>query len=106
MDDELQHEGTLSFWLKHNDPDWTTNATGYNFGVLGSGSVACRAVKHPDKALEIALTGPLRAMQTFKVLLPEAGPEEVLVAITWGDGEVKLHLNGELIQTAKVPPLW
>ena len=105
MDDELQREGTFSFWLKHRDPDWTTNSNGYIFGPFDSGvGIVCRAFKHRDKTLEITLTRPLRVMQTFKVPIPEAGPEGILVEITWRDGAVKLHLNGELVQTVTVPP--
>lgn len=100
----LQDEGTVSFWIRHEHSDWATNDKRYVFGPIASDvGIAFHVVKHPNKTLEISLSGPLGAMQAFMGPMPEAGPKGVYVVMTWKDKETKLYLNGEPVHSGKLP---
>ena len=48
-------EGTISFWCKHEHPNWTSNSAGYNFGTFEVQQMKFRATKHPDCRMDASL---------------------------------------------------
>ncbi len=97
-------EGTISFWINHDHSDWATNDSGYNFGPFDTKQdLALRAIKHPDKTLEINVIGPLGAEHTLRGPMPVPGDKGIHVAVTWQGNELKLYLNGELTHTGTIP---
>ena len=91
-----QNEGTLAFWLNHRHKDWTTNSNGYDFGSFEKSRLTANSVKHPDKTIELKFSGPF-GQRRFQCPIPKC--VALMVGITWRDSEVKLYLNGELIDT-------
>ena len=100
----LEKKGTIAFSIKHDHPDWATNDQSYNFGPFDTGlGLAVRAVKHPDKTLEISVAGPMGMTHAFRGPMPAVGPRGTMVGVTWKDNELKLYLNGKLGHTATIP---
>lgn len=95
----LKNEGTMVFWLNHEHKDWSTNSSGYNFGTSRMEDISAETTKHPDKTIEIKLTGPFDKSFVFRRPIPQCDPRGLQVAITWKDDEVKLYLNGQLVET-------
>ena len=93
-----QNEGTLAFLLKHEHRDWTTNSNGYDFGSFEKPGLSANAVKHPDKTIELKFYGPFGQLR-FRRPIPRCDERGLQVVITWRDSEVKLYLNGELVDT-------
>ncbi len=95
----IEQEGTVTFALSHAHADWATNEQGYRFAPVNSHGVTVEASKHPDKTVEVRISGPFRQQFLFRRPVPASTDTGVVVAITWQAGEVKLYLNGELADT-------
>lgn len=66
----ISQEGTVTFTLKHERRDWSTNGAGYNFGSFEAQGMRFDMVKYPDRTLELNLDGPLSSKQTVRILVP------------------------------------
>jgi hypothetical protein len=95
-------EGTITFWLKHQHPDWPSNSNGYYFGPFSHEDLSVKAVKHPDKTLELFVSGPSGRSFEFKHPVPECPPKGLMVVITWTPKEMKLYLNTKLTETRQI----
>ena len=93
-----QNERTLVFWLKHEHRDWTINSNGYNFGLFEKPGISANAVKHLDRTIELKFSGPFGQLH-FRRPIPRCDERGLQVVITWRDSEVKLYLNGKLVDT-------
>ena len=67
----LEHEGTVAFWLKHAHMDWQTNNQGYKFGPFSAHGLSWSVFKHPDRSLQVVISGPLSRTSTFNTRVPE-----------------------------------
>ncbi len=61
-----------------------------------------RAVKHPDRTLELTFDGPLGRTLTAKTDMPQYDPEGVYVALSWKRLKAKLYLQGRLVETKDI----
>ena len=95
---DIHELGSITFWLRHEHTDWFENQNRYNFGSVSNGGIQATAIKHPDKTIQIDITGAMNQDFTFHTPAPHCGPEGMHVAITWGNLEIKLYLNGALVQ--------
>jgi len=97
----LENEGTVSFWIKHQNPDWATNDSGYNFGPFAGMGIDVFAAKHPDKTLEVRVALSSKTVCAYSGPMPQASAKGVMVAVTWKrGGEIILYLNGEEAHSA------
>lgn len=92
----LKNEGSMVFGLNHENKDWSTNSSGYNFGSFQHEEISAKVTKHPDKTIEIELIGPFDKNFVFRRPIPPCDDRGLHVAITWKDDMVQLYLNGEL----------
>ena len=93
----MQSEGTLAFWLTHEDEGWASNEDAYDFGMYTQGTVIMEATKHQDKTIEVKVQGPFPIGVIFREPIPHSDlPSALHVLVTWQD-DVKLYLNGELV---------
>ena len=95
----LRDEGTMNFWLSHKHKDWATNSSGYNFGTVKHEDILAEAVKHSDKTVEIKLIRPFYEVTTFRQHIPKCDQRGLMVSMSWKAHEVKLYLNGQLVET-------
>lgn len=98
----LKNEGSIVFWLSNEHKDWPTNSSGYNFPTVKHKDITAEVKKHPDKTVEIKLTGPFDKTFTFRNPIPLCDQRGLQVAMTWKDDEVQLYLNGKPIKTKTV----
>jgi len=77
--------------LNHEHKDWSTNSSGYNFGTIKQGDISAEAKKHPDKTIEIKLTGPFDKAFVFQRPIPQCDQRGLQVAMTWKDNKVQLY---------------
>ncbi len=101
----IQSEGSITFWLRHEHEDWTTNSESYHFATVKRPGVAVKAIKHPDKTIELELSGPLGQHFDFRHLIPECEARGLFVAITWKAPELNLYLNGKLVEAVSLSQL-
>jgi hypothetical protein len=97
----IEQEGTLSFRIRHQDPDWATNGKPYEFPPVEAGTISARVVKHPTGRIEIRLVGALGAEMVFDGTLPPVRPEGLTVTITWSPKEVRLFLDGRMFKSVQ-----
>lgn len=95
------YQGSIATRLQHGDRDWATNNQGYEFQEISTGRLKLRAVKHPDRTLEIELEGPLDRTSRFIAKLTNPGPAGVTVVFKWQKGTISFYLNGELSEMIK-----
>jgi len=95
----LRDEGTMNFWLSHEHKDWPTNSSSYNFGMVRHKDISAEATKHPDKTVEIKLIRPFYEVSTFRQPISLCDERGLFVVITWKGMDVKLYLNGQLVET-------
>ena len=62
----VKNEGSIVFWLNHEHKDWPTNSSGYNFDTVQNEDISAEVTKHPDKTVEIKLTGPFDKTFVFR----------------------------------------
>lgn len=99
---DLTKEGTISFNVQHEHPDWPTNGNGYDFGTISMLPITVSARKDPNGILNISITGPFNKTFNFhRVIPPTSYPAFVHVALTWGQKTMQLYLNGLLAEEAK-----
>ena len=99
----LTNEGSISFRIGHRDPDWATNAAGYDFGPIRQGEITVAASKRPDRTLELTVRGPYGESFLFHGPLGVVPAEGANVTITWKDAKVHLYIQGRHVQTASIP---
>jgi hypothetical protein len=91
-------KGSIAMRLEHPDPDWQTNSKGYRFPVVTRGSIAMRAIKCPDRILEVRFVA-----EHFRHILgapmPVPSPNGVHIVVEWKD-DIVLIVNGERVQSA------
>jgi len=61
-----------------------------------------RAVKHPDRTLELTFDGPLGRTLTANTDMPQYDSEGVFVALKWKRLKAKLYLQGRLVETKDI----
>ena len=93
-------EGTITFWLRHEHPDWVTNESGYDFEPVQSESVSVEVRKEPEKTVAIKLIGPYDQSFLFHQPIPPCDDRGLFVALTWKNRNVTLHLNGKEVDTS------
>lgn len=98
----LKEQGTIAFWLQHDHDDWSFNEYRYDFGPFTFDKITMRAVKHPDRTLEVTFDGPLGRTLTANTDMPQYDPEGVLVALSWQRLKAKLYLQGRLVETKDI----
>jgi len=94
----IQPEGSVSFWLNPEHGDWPTNSSGYEFPRCASSGIALRAVKHPDRILQIDIEGLAQPL-TFSTQIPVCDERGLFVVVTWTIQKACLYLNTQLVQT-------
>lgn len=102
MTDLTKEEGSLSFWMQHEQTDWATNKRAYKFPEATMPPVRIAATKESDCTLMLVIQGPLNRGFLLKVPLQKilTSPPDargVHLELTWGNGEIILYLNGVLI---------
>jgi hypothetical protein len=95
----VSDEGTIRFWLQDRHPDWATDARGYNFGTKHPKGLVLKAMKHPDKTVELILDGLRGQTISLRQPIPKCDARGLHVGITWSKAEVVLYLNGKVRQT-------
>jgi hypothetical protein len=95
----IEHEGSLSFRVRHQDKDWATNNKPYEFPPVQAGKIRATFVKHPTHKIEIRVAGPLGVELVFEGMIPPVQPDGLTVAVTWTAQEVKLYLDGKTFKT-------
>ena len=99
MNSGLELEGTLTFFVKHRNPDWTVDADTYRFPEVRREPVSVSAVKRPDGSIDVVLTGPFGGEYSFNHPIPPCDQRGLQIGLTWVRNRVMLYLNGELCQT-------
>jgi hypothetical protein len=95
----VSDEGTIRFWLQDRHPDWATDGRGYNFGTKHPKGLVLKALKHPDKTIELILDGLRGQPLSLRQPIPQCDARGLHVGITWSKAEVVLYLNGKVRQT-------
>jgi len=90
----IEDEGSLSFRIRHQDKDWSTNNKPYDFPAVEQGPIRAHVVKHPTRKIEIRVAGPLGAELVFDGMLPPVPDDGLTIAVTWSANRVQLFLNG------------
>jgi len=91
-------EGTISFWCKHEQPNWPSNSAGYDFGTFEVQQMKFKVTKHPDCHLELDIEGPLGVHRIVRLPFPLCEDLGLHVAITWKRPEIIVYLNGQPAQ--------
>ncbi|MCP4245963.1 MAG: hypothetical protein GY778_02840 [bacterium] len=100
----LEQKGTVAFWLQHPHMDWQTNNQGYKFGPFSDHGISYVVFKHPDRSLQVVISGPLSRTSTFHTRVPDiVVPQGLHVAITWRFPTVTLYLKGQPVAEIEAP---
>ena len=91
-------EGSVSFWCKHEHPNWTSNSAGYDFGTFEVHQMKFRATKHPDCHIELDIDGPLGVHRNVRLPIPPCPDLGLHIAITWKRPEITVYLSGQPAQ--------
>ena len=95
---ELDKEGSVTFWLKHEHLGWSTNNANYNFGPFTFGPIEVHAQKFSDQTIEIRMSGPFGKTEFGKQKSPRVDAKGLFVAITWKDRDIRLYLAGKEVE--------
>ena len=95
-------EGTVSFWCRHEHPDWASNSAGYNFGTFEVQQMKFKATKHPDSNIELDIEGPLGVHRNIHLPIPACDDVGLHVLITWQKPKITVYLNGQSAQVITV----
>ena len=98
----IQNEGSITFWLRHEHEDWTTNSASYHFGAVRHPGITVEAIKHSNRTVELEFSGPSGQRYHFRHPVPQCDARGLFVAITWKFPEINLYLNGKLVETASL----
>jgi hypothetical protein len=93
--DQLQKEGTVAFWIKHEHPDWATNSRDYRFAIPNTTHMKLVAIKHGDGTIEIILDGPGVLQYRRRVPMPPPSERGVFVVVQWKPPYWGLSLNAK-----------
>ncbi len=102
MDMAMNTEGSIRFWLQQEQPDWTIDENVYQFRSIRQSGIAIKATKHPDKTIELNVTGPLGQSLRFRQPIPPCDKRGLHVVLTWKQSEIKLYLNANPVETLSV----
>ena len=94
-------KGEITFWVRHTDRGWTTNDRAYEFGPFGTKELEVRVRKHPDRSIELTVSGLFGQTLTSRSPIPEWERNGLFVAITWAKKEVNVYLNRERVSTLR-----
>ncbi len=61
--------------------------------------ILAEVVKHPDGTVQIKLLRPFYEITTFHQPIPACDERGLMVTLVWKAHEVKLYLNGQLMET-------
>ncbi len=100
IDEDIPEKGTIAAWFTHDDLSWSTNDVGYNFDLFEYKTLGIRPTKHPDKTIEIQVTGLRGEDFVFRHPMPACDARGLHVVLVWTAAEVKLYLNGEPVESA------
>lgn len=101
MTSGLELEGTLTFFVKHRNPEWSVDADTYRFPAVRRDPIAVSAVKHADGSIDVVLSGPFGGEYSFNHPIPPCDQRGLQIGLTWVHNRVMLYLNGELCQTRR-----
>jgi hypothetical protein len=98
-------EGTITFWARHDHPDWATNNSGYDFSKTPSSEtgVHVESMKNPNKTVTVIAYDGTGCAVEFTKPMPTVSEKGLFVCVTWDWGQVKLYLNAKLIEEKSVP---
>ena len=96
----VENEGSIVFWCRCTTKDWTTDDQGYQFPTVYGANISATAVKHPDKTIQLTISGPFHQTFVFRQAIPKCHERGLFVALTWKDSAVNLYLNAVLTATA------
>ncbi len=99
---DISEQGTVAFWAQHEQKDWPTNNSGYNFGPYLLESITVMVKKHPDLSLEVGITGPFNQVFNLKGSIPKVEPKGVHIMVTWKRPVVTLYVGGAKVDSATV----
>jgi hypothetical protein len=88
-------EGTITFWLRHPDEDWSTNDKHYEFGTIRVNEHSIIAYKTADRRISLTISGPLGRTFRFNEPAVPAEAKGLFVAVTWSPQELNLYLKGQ-----------
>lgn len=91
--------GTVMFLVDHEHADWRENINGYDFGTFSQGALTVRAAKHPDRTMQISVTGIGESILETRKTIPKTNQPGVMIACTWSGSEVVFYLCGERIDS-------
>lgn len=89
--------GTVMFLVSHEHPDWRENTNGYDFGVFAQGALKVRATKHPDRTMQIAVSGVGESILETRKPIPRTEQPGVMIGCTWNGSELVFYLCGERV---------
>jgi hypothetical protein len=101
----LQKTGTIAFRALHEDPGWLTNKKAYRIQSPSQSGSSVQFLKHADRTLEVTLMGTAQSDTSFRHRVPHGASHTVHVVVTWNGPEVKLYLDGSLIETKTIEQL-
>src|SRR5262249_7324749 len=97
-------EGTITFWIRHPDPDWSTNDKHYEFGTINANEHSVIAYKTTGRRISLTISGPLGRTFALNEPLTPGNERGVFVCLTWSPKEVILYLNGKSSAVINVNP--
>lgn len=92
-------EGSTAFLLNSPDPRWREPGTGSTFPPLEVGRLTFEAAKTPDGFLELRVIGLSVPDFTCRWSLPKIDDNGLMIAVTWKRPEIRIYLNGALVDT-------
>jgi hypothetical protein len=95
----IKETGSITFWAKHEHPDWASNSNGYDFGSFTGEGITVKMTKHPNRSVTFDIDGPFAKSFHLESAMPDCGPKGLFVAITWENKSLNLYLNGQLVET-------
>ena len=101
----LKDEGTVELRVGHRNAKWASDNNSYTFPEAGHGGITLQATKHPDSTIEVRLSGARGIDVAFQHPMPATvGVDQLHIAVTWKASQIKLYLDGVLIETMTIPP--
>ena len=98
-------KGTISFWVRHDHPDWATNNNGYDFSKTPSSEtgVHVESMKNPNKTVTVIAYDGTGCAVEFTKTMPPVSTKGLFISLTWDWGKATLYLNGDSIEEKLVP---
>lgn len=89
--------GTVMFLVGHVHPDWRENTNSYDFGVFAQGALKVRAIKHPDRTMQISIAGVGGSVLETRMPIPRTEQPGVMIGCTWNGSDLVIYLCGERV---------